>query len=98
MLNIDPQAPRSVTSFCCVVVWQAPSRAYGVITGYDVRLFNSLAEDGLTDSEGVVILKNRDEFFHAVVEEDFPVGSGDSEETLVQVSQDLYGCHDIVCT
>ena len=64
--------------------------------GHDVRLFNSLTEDGVMDSEGVVILKNRDEFFHAVVEEDLPVGSSDSGETLVQVSQDLYYIMDLL--
>ena len=64
---IDPQAPRAVTSFCDVIVWQAPSRAYGAVTGYDVRFFNLGSAD-----EGNVISKDRDELFHVVKESDLP--------------------------
>ena len=66
-MTIDPQAPRTVTSFCDVIVWQAPSRAYGVVTGYDVRFFNLGSAD-----EGNVISKERDELFHMVKESDLP--------------------------
>ena len=61
---VDPQAPRTVTSF---IVWQAPSRAYGAVTGYDVRFINL----GIAD-EGNVISKEKDELFHVVKESDLP--------------------------
>ena len=38
---LDPQAPRS---FCEVIVWQAPSRAYGAITGYDIMFPDTACE------------------------------------------------------
>ena len=82
----DPQAPRSVTSFCAVVVWQAPRRVYGVITGYDVR-FVKFGSDGVTGEASVVITKNRDELFHRVQKADLPRGEG---EVLVQVHTYIY--------
>jgi hypothetical protein len=54
-----------VMSFCSVIVWQAPSRAYGVISGYDLMLFNPG-----NASESSVINKERDELFHIVKESD----------------------------
>lgn len=65
-------------SFCSVIVWQAPSRVYGVITGYDVMFLKSGSGGG-----DVMVSKNRDELFHRVTEENVLNGEG---ETLVQVS------------
>ena len=83
-MSPDPQAPRSVTSFCAVVVWQAPRRVYGIITGYDVRFVSpgSGSDGGGTGETNVVITKNRDELFHRVQEADLPRGEG---EVMVQV-------------
>ena len=71
----DPQAPRSVTSFCTNVVWQAPFRAYGPIVGYDVMFV-----DG---EDSIMITKDRDELFHTVQQRDLPNGGGN---VAVQVS------------
>ena len=71
------QPPRSVTSFCSVIVWKAPIRAYGVITGYEVS-FSLPGGDN-----GVIVSKDRDELFHAVRAGDLPHGEGD---ILVRVS------------
>ena len=76
LCNLVPQAPRSVTSFCTVIVWKAPSRAYGLITGYDVFFSNSNTQ--------VIVRKNRDELFHAVQERELPT-IGPEEEIVVQV-------------
>ena len=84
-MSPDPQAPRSVTSFCAVVVWQAPRRVYGVIAGYEVR-FVRPGSDGGTGEASVVITKNRDELFHRVQEGNLPRGEG---EVMVQV-QHMY--------
>ena len=71
------QPPRSVTSFCSVIVWMAPTRAYGVITGYEVSF--SLAGG----DNSVIVSKNRDEFFHVVTARNLPRGEGN---ILVMVS------------
>ena len=71
------QPPRSVTSFCSVIVWKAPTRAYGEITGYEVSF--SLPDGG----DNGIISKDRDEFFHAVRASELPRGEGD---ILVMVS------------
>ena len=76
LYHIGAQPPRSVTSFCLVIVWKAPTRVYGVITGYEV----SSLPGG--DNE-VVVSKNRDEFFHAVKASSLPRGEGD---ILIKVS------------
>ena len=60
----------NVTSFCSVIVWKAPSRAYGVITGYHI----SFSLPGENESM-LVVRKNRDELFHAVKEEDLKSGN-----------------------
>ena len=71
------QPPRSVTSFCSVIVWKPPTRAYEVITGYEVS-FSLPGED-----DDVIVSKDRDEFFHVVRERYLPRGKGD---ILVKVS------------
>ena len=71
----DPQAPRSVASFCAVIVWQAPFRAYGPIVGYDVMFV-----DG---EDTIMITKDRDELFHTVQRGNLPNGGGN---VVVQVS------------
>ena len=93
-VSSGPQSPRSVMSFCSVIVWQAPFRAYGFITGYEVRLFNSnsnMAEDFMDgDLVGsVVISKNRDELFHEVSARDMPRGNS---SVLVQVCVHYVSC------
>ena len=75
ILFADPQAPRSVTSFCSVVVWQAPFRAYGPIVGYDVMFMNG--------EDSIMIMKDRDELFHGVLQGNLPDGG---ENVVVQVS------------
>ena len=70
------QAPRNVASFCSFIVWKAPSRAYGVIIGYDISFFLP------GRNESVVVKKERDEFFHIVKEGDL---IGGQESTLVKV-------------
>ena len=67
-----------MSSFCAVIVWQAPSRAYGVIVGYDVRFLNS----GNDEEDGTMITKDRDELFHRVEQRNLPNGRG---SVLVQV-------------
>ena len=77
-------------SFNSVIVWKAPFRAYGFISGYQIRLFNFEAENGVpgqTDEEtlpgSVLISKNRDELFHVLLASEVPSGNG---EVFVQVS------------
>ena len=65
------QPPRSVTSFCSVIVWKAPTRVYGVITGYDVS-FSPPGEDN-----GVIVSNDRDELFHVVRASELPPRQGD---------------------
>ena len=60
-----------------MIVWKAPTRAYGVITGYEV----SFSLPG-GDNE-VIVSKNRDELFHAVKASNLPRGEGD---ILIKVS------------
>lgn len=55
----DPQAPRSVVSYCTFITWQAPSTVYSVITGYDVMFLKSTA-----DLNNYVVTKGRNELFH----------------------------------
>ena len=64
IIPVGAEPPRNVISFCSVIVWKAPSRAYGVITGYHI----SFSLPGRNESV-LVVRKNRDEFFHAVKEE-----------------------------
>ena len=71
----DPEAPRSVTSFSTVIVWQAPSRAYGPIVGYDIMFMNG--------EDSIMIMKDRDELFHGVQQGNLPNGGGN---VVVQVS------------
>ena len=71
LYHTGAQPPRSVTSFCSVIVWKAPTRAYGVITGYEVS-FSLPGGDN-----GVIVSKNRDELFHAVKASNLPRGEGD---------------------
>ena len=77
-------------SFNSVIVWQAPFRAYGFISGYQIRLFNFEANNGVPgqiDEEtlpgSVVISKNRDKLFHLLSANEVPIGSG---EVFVQVN------------
>ena len=65
----DSQPPRSVTSFCSVIVWKAPTRTYGVITGYEVSFSHS--------DNSVIVSKDRDELFHVVRARELPRGEGD---------------------
>ena len=53
------QPPCFVTSFCSVIVWKAPTRTYGVVTGYEVSSLPGEDND-------VIVSKNRDELFHVV--------------------------------
>ena len=56
-----------MTSFCAVVVWQAPRRAYGAITGYDIAFLSS----GIRGTEELTATTKRgDELFHRVEEKD----------------------------
>ena len=64
-----------MTSFCSVIVWQAPFRAYGAIVGYDVMFMN--------DENSIMIMKDRDELFHGVQQGNLPNGG---ENVVVQVS------------
>ncbi len=75
-LILVSQAPRRVSSFCSVIVWQAPSRAYGVITEYQVSLSR---QDG---NDSVIVNKRGNELFHLVNEMDLPSGQG---EILIMV-------------
>ena len=72
----DPQAPRSVISFCAVIVWQTPFRAYGPIVGYDVMFV-----DG---EDSIMVTKDRDEFFHTMQQRNLPNGG---VNVVVQVSR-----------
>ena len=60
-----------MTSLCSVIVWKAPTRAYGVITGYEVSFFFPGRDNG------VIVSKDRDELFHIVRARDLPHGEGD---------------------
>ena len=72
---LDPQAPRSVISFCTVIVWQTPFRAYGTIVGYDVMFV-----DG---EDSIMVTKDRDELFHTVQQRDLPNEGGGGEGSVV---------------
>ena len=82
---LDPQAPRSVTSLCEVIVWQAPSRAYGAITGYDVIFADTVSTSNSSVVQNLV-LKDRDQLFHVVRESDLPRPGG---APMIQVSNTL---------
>ncbi len=71
IITLASEAPRHVSSFCSVIVWQAPSRAYGVITEYQV----SFSRQDVSDS--VIVNKRGNELFHLVNEMDLPSGQGD---------------------
>ena len=82
---LDPEAPRSVTSFCTVVVWQAPRRAFGVITGYDIAFLSSGA-GGIGQGQEIVTTKKGDELFHRVEERDL---TGQEGQVFVRVQKIL---------
>ncbi len=71
IISLASEAPRHVSSFCSVIVWQAPSRAYGVIMEYQVSFFRQDMNDN------VVVSKRGNELFHLVNEMDLPRGEGD---------------------
>ena len=50
---------------------RAPRRAFGAITGYDVKFFIP------NTSQNIVISKDRDVFFHLVTDSDTLPGPGD---------------------
>ena len=52
-------------------MWQAPSRAYGVITEYQVSFFRQDVNDS------VIVSKRGYELFHLVNAMDLPSGEGD---------------------
>ena len=60
-----------VLSNCSVVVWRAPRRAFGAITGYEVKFFIP------NTSQIKVISKDRDVFFHLMTDSDTLPGPGD---------------------
>ena len=60
-----------VLSNCSVVVWRAPRRAFGAITGYEVKFFIP------NTSQNKVISKDRDVFFHLWTDSDTLPGPGD---------------------
>ena len=60
-----------VLSNCSVIVWRAPRRAFGAITGYEVKFFIP------NTSQNKVISKDRDVFFHLVTDSDNLPGPGD---------------------
>ena len=56
-------------------MWQAPSRAYGAITGYDVTFADTVSTSNSSVVQNLV-LKDRDQFFHVVRESDLPRPGG----------------------
>ena len=52
-------------------MWQAPSRAYGAITGYDVMFADTVSTSNSSVVQNLV-LKDRDQLFHVVRESDLP--------------------------
>ena len=56
-------------------MWQAPSRAYGAITGYDVMFADTVSTSNSSVVQNLV-LKDRDQFFHVVRESDLPRPGG----------------------
>ena len=86
---IASEAPRHVHSFCSNIVWQAPSRAYGVIIEYQVPFF--LSQDA--DNSSVIVSKRRNELFHIVNEMDLPKGQGD---ILIMVCGYIYVANELV--
>ena len=81
--HTDAEAPRSVGSFRCVVYWKAPSRVYGVITGYEVSFFLPGREN-----ESVVVRKESDEIFHIVKDGDLESVQGDTRVKVTNYSSD----------
>ena len=56
-------------------MWQAPSRVYGAITGYDVMFADTVSTSNSSVVQNLV-LKDRDQFFHVVRESDLPRPGG----------------------
>ena len=56
-------------------MWQAPSRAYGVITGYDIMFADTVSTSNSSVVQNLV-LKDRDQLFHVVRESDLPRPGG----------------------
>ena len=56
-------------------MWQAPSRAYGAITGYDVMFADTVRTSNSSVVQNLV-LKDRDHLFHVVRESDLPRPGG----------------------
>ena len=69
---------------CSVVVWRASRRAFGAITGYEVKFFIP------NTSQNKVISKDRDVFFHLVTDSDTLTGPGD---VYVQIHTLLRAVH-----
>ena len=67
-LNVGPSAPSLVCGLCScsIVVWRAPDRAHGSITGYDV---NSVPF-GLSN---VTISKGYQDFFYVISDDEVPM-------------------------
>ena len=66
-------------------MWQAPSRAYGAITGYDVMFADTVSTSNSSVVQNLV-LKDRDQLFHVVRESDLPRPGG---EPMIQVGLGL---------
>ena len=67
-LNVGPSAPSLVRVLCScsIVVWRAPDRAYGSITGYDVNF----VPFGLNN---VTISKGYQDLFHVISDDEVPM-------------------------
>ena len=68
-----------------MVYWKAPSKAYGVITGYEVSFFLSGKENG-----SVVMRKESDEIFHIVKDGDLESVQGNTQVKVTKNSSSSY--------
>ena len=72
-------------------MWQAPSRAYGTITGYDVMFADTVSISNSSVVQNLV-LKDRDQLFHVVRESDLPRPGGAPMIQVVKLVKYTYSC------
>ena len=79
-MHVVPGPPKIVRAFCTEVVWGSPFNPNGEVLGYELEFY-----DHQDPSMNNILLKNRDEHSHIVVENnDLPRGL-ESSQVYVKV-------------
>ena len=81
-----PSVPVDVQLLCVVVVWGPPAETNGIITGYDVRLFDS-------SRTNPIIPKGPSDSYHHVVDSDIAGLVSSTKMVQVQFVALIFNSH-----